>query len=271
MSRSLRPAAVAALGVAASFALPATALANRPPNLTCKITATTLFYSGTYDNVTVPPGQTCELSGATILGNVTVQTAGSVAFESPGSVGGNLLVGQLASASEGSGWVISGGAVSNEAASMTFQGTVHGILANDTQTLALGSATVDGNVISNRDVFGGVVSSSVITGDLVISATTGDPAVAGDWFIAGPQLDGSPQEIDGSVDLTNNQVPIYLFDNHIKKSLVCQGNNPAPFNSFEGITNTVDGRSTGQCATTNPVGGAAANAAKARATRATSS
>jgi hypothetical protein len=93
-------------------------------------------------------------------------------------------------------------------------GPDRGILANDTQTLALGSATVDGSVISNRDVFGGVVSSSVITGDLVINATTGDPAIAGDWFIAGPQLDGSPQQIDGSVYLTNNQVPIYLFDNH---------------------------------------------------------
>lgn len=274
MSRSLRLAAVAASGMAALFALPAGALASssrKPPNLTCEITPTTPFYSGTYNNVTVPPGQTCELSGATILGNVTVQTAGSVAFEDPGTVGGNLLVGQLASASEGSGWVISGGAVSNQAASMTFQGTVHGILANDTQTLALGSATVDGSVISNRDVFGGVVSSSVITGDLVINATTGDPAIAGDWFIAGPQLDGSPQQIDGSVYLTNNQVPIYLFDNHIKRNLVCQGNNPPPFNSFDGITNTVDGRSTGQCATTNPVTGAAANAAKSRATRAMSS
>jgi hypothetical protein len=62
-------------------------------------------------------------------------------------------------------------------------------------------------------------------------------------------------------------VPIYIFDNHIKKNLVCQGNNPPPFNSFEGITNTVDGRSTGQCATTNSAGGAATNAAKARAAR----
>ncbi|HET7050462.1 MAG TPA: hypothetical protein VFI54_19520 [Solirubrobacteraceae bacterium] len=73
--------------MAASFALPATALANRPPNLTCEITATTLFYSGTYNNMTVPPGQTCELSGATVLGNVAVETAANVTFESPGTVG----------------------------------------------------------------------------------------------------------------------------------------------------------------------------------------
>lgn len=271
MSRSLRPAAVA-LGVVALLALPAAALASssrRPPNLTCEITPTMLFYSGTYNNVTVPPGQTCELSGATVLGNVTVQTAGSVAFESPGTVGGNLLVGQLAGASEGTGWVISGAAVANQAASMTFQGTVHGILANDTQALSLGSATVDGNVISNRGVFGGVITSSVITGDVIINATTGDPAVAGDWFIG--QLGGPPQEIGGSVFLTNNQVPIFILDNHIKRNLVCQGNNPPPINSAGGIGNTVDGRSTGQCATANPAGAAAANAAKAQAARATSS
>jgi hypothetical protein len=270
MSRSHRLVA-AALATVACLVLPAGALANgsrKPPNLTCEITPTQLFYSGTYNNVTVPPLQTCELSAATILGNVTVQMGGSVAFEDPGTVGGNLLVGQLGSASEGTGWVIGGAALANQAAGLTFQGTVHGILANDTDTLALGSATVDGSVVSNRGVFGGVVSSSVITGDVIINGTTGDPDIDGDWFIAGPQLDGTPQEIDGNVVLTNNQVPIYLFENHIKKNLVCQGNRPAPFNSFEGITNTVDGRSTGQCATTNPVTGDQASAAEARATRA---
>jgi hypothetical protein len=271
MSRSYRPV-VAALTAAACLALPAGALASSPkkppPNLTCEITPTHPFYSGTYDNVTVPPEQTCELSGATVLGNVTVEMAGSVAFEDPGTVGGNLLVGQLGSASEGTGWVIRGAALANQAAGLTFQGTVHGILANDTDTLALGSATVDGSVVSNRGVFGGVVSSSVITGDVIINGTTGDPAIDGDWFIAGPQLDGSPQEVDGNVILTNNQVPIFLFENHIQKNLLCQGNNPAPFNSFDGFTNTVDGRSTGQCATTNPVTGDQASAAKARAARA---
>jgi hypothetical protein len=205
---------------AAFLALPAGALASssgRPPNLTCKITPTTLFYSGTYNNVTVPRGQTCELSGATILGNVTVQTAGSVAFESPGTVGGNLFVGQLAGASEGTGWAISGAATANQAASMTFQGTVHGILAND--------------------------------GDLVINATTGDPAVAGDWFIG--QLGGPPQEIGGSVFLTNNQVPIFILDNHIKRNLVCQGNNPPPINSAGGIGNTVDAKAQAARATSS--------------------
>ncbi|MGZ4190909.1 MAG: hypothetical protein ACXVRW_00495 [Solirubrobacteraceae bacterium] len=43
------------------------------------------------------------------------------------------------------------------------------------------------------------------------------------------------------------------------------GNNPAPFNSVGGFGNTVDGRSTGQCATTNtpPVSSDSANALSA--------
>ena len=270
MSRRYWPVP-AALAAVACLALPAGALASAPkkppPDLTCEITPTQLFYSGTYNNVTVPPGQTCELSNATVRGNVTVEMAGSVTFENSGTVGGSLLVGQLGGASEETGWVINGAALANQAAGLTFQGTVHGILANDTDTLALGSATVDGSVVSNRGVFGGAVTSSVITGDLIINATaSSDPAIDSTWLIAGPQADGTtPQEIDGNVILTNNKSLILLFANHIKKNLVCQGNDPAPINSFGGEPNTVDGRSTGQCATNNTGTGAQASAAEARA------
>jgi hypothetical protein len=49
------------------------------------------------------------------------------------------------------------------------------------------------------------------------------------------------------VVLTNNQVPILIFGNHIKQNLACTGNNPPP--SGAGEANQVDGRSLGQCAT----------------------
>jgi hypothetical protein len=130
-------------------------------------------------------------------------------------------------------------------------------------TPALSSATVDGSIVWNKGLYGGVIGSSVITGLVVLNGTTGDPTVGGSWLIAGPQLDGSPQEIDGNVVLSNNQVPIYVFDNHIKQNLVCEGNNPAPFTSFAGFGNTVDGRSLGQCAAANPATGATADAARA--------
>ena len=263
MRRVVAPLAAAA-SVLGLLALPAGALANGghgAPNLSC--TSAQPFYSGTYDNVTVPPDQTCNLSNSTVRGNVTVQADSSIDLENTGTVGGSLLVGTGASSFEDTGWTISGPSAADDAGSMSFAGTVHAIVGNNTGTLGLSSATVDGSILWNKGLYGGVIGSSVIAGQVVLNGTVGDPTVGGTWLIAGPQLDGSPQEIDGNLVLTNNQVPIYVLDNHIKQNLVCEGNNPAPFTSLSGFGNTVDGRSVGQCAAANPATGASASAARA--------
>ena len=248
MSRSLRRAALA-VGVAA-LAFPAGALAagHGAPNLTCD--SSQPFYTGTFNNVVVPPGQTCNISNSTIRGNVTVQQTGNLDLQGSGTVGGSLLVGNLASAFEDSGWVIAGSAVGNGAGGMSFTGTVHGILANKVDSLDTSNATIDGSIVSNQGQFGGAIAGSLITGQLVIngSGSADNPAT---WVIGGTQIDGSPQEIDGNTVLTNNQAEILIFFNHIKQNLVCLGNNPAPINSVGGFGNTVDGHSVGQCATTN--------------------
>jgi hypothetical protein len=239
-----------AVGVVAALAFPAGALAagHSAPNLTCD--SSQPFYSGTYNNVVVPPLQLCNLSNSTVRGNVTVQQTGTLDLENSGTVGGDLLVGNLGSSFEDSGWVIAGQAIGNGSGGMSFEGTVHGILANKVDALDTSNATIDGSVVSNQGVFGGAIGGSVITGQLVIngSGTADDPAT---WVIGGTQLDGSMQEIDGNTVLTNNQAEILIFYNHIKQNLVCLGNNPAPINSVGGFGNTVDGRSVGQCATTN--------------------
>ena len=249
MSRSLRPAALA-VGVAAALALPAGALAagHNAPNLTCD--SSQPFFSGTFNNVVVPPNQACNISNSTIRGNVTVEQAASLDLENSGTVGGDLLIGNLASSFEDSGWAIAGQAVGNQSGGMSFEGTVHGILANKVDALDTQNATIDGSVVSNQGVFGGFIGGSVITGPLVIngSGSADNPAT---WAIGGTQLNGSPQEIDGNTVLTNNQAEILIFFNHIKQNLVCVGNTPAPINSVGGLGNTVDGRSVGQCATTN--------------------
>lgn len=249
MSRSLRPAAIA-VGVAAALAFPAGALAagRNAPNLTCD--SSHPFYTGTFNNVVVPPGQMCNISNSTIRGNVTVQQGASLDLENAGTVGGDLLTGNLASSFEDSGWAIAGQAIGNESGGMSFEGTVHGILANKVDALDTQNATIDGSVVSNQGVFGGVIGGSHVTGQLVIngSGTADNPAT---WVIGGTQLDGSMQEIDGNTVLTNNQAEILIFFNHIKQNLVCLGNTPAPINSVGGFGNTVDGRSVGQCATTN--------------------
>lgn len=249
MNRSLRPAAIA-VGVVAALACPAGALAagRNAPNLTCD--SSQPYYSGTYNNVVVPPEQSCNLSNSTVNGNVTVQYAGTLDLENSGTVGGDLLVGNLASSFEDSGWSIAGQAVGNQSGGMSFAGTVHGILANKVGAVDTQTATVDGSVVSNQGTYGGAIVGSVVTGQVVIngSGTTDSPAT---WVIGGTQLDGSMQEIDGNTVLTNNQAEILIFYNHIKQNLVCLGNDPAPINSVGGFGNTVDGRSVGQCATTN--------------------
>lgn len=249
MNRSLRPAAIA-VGVAAALACPAGALAagHGAPNLTCD--SSQPYYTGTYNNVVVPAGQMCILSNSTVHGNVTVRQTANLDLQNSGTVGGDLLVGSQASSFQDSGWSIAGQAVGNGSGGMSFTGTVHGILANKVGSVDTQNATIDGSVVSNQTTYGGAIVGSVITGQLVIngSGTADSPAT---WAIGGTQLDGSMQEIDGNTVLTNNQAEILFFYNHVEQNLVCLGNNPAPINSVGGIGNTVDGRSVGQCATTN--------------------
>ena len=170
-----------------------------------------VVYGGTYDNVTVPPNRSCNLSNSTVHGSVTVQTNSSLDLENSGTVGGSLLVGTAAPRS---------------------------------RTPAGSSPEQRRQTMRAR----------------CRSPAFGDPLVGGSWLIAGPRLDGSPQEMDGNVVLTDNQVPMYVFDNYIRQNLVCEGNNPAPFTSLGEFGNTVDGHSVGQCATTNSATGA--NAAR---------
>jgi hypothetical protein len=42
-----------------------------------------------------------------------------------------------------------------------------------------------------------------------------------------------------------------VFFNDVHQNMICAGNNPPPYNDFDWFTNTVDGRSIGQCATEN--------------------
>jgi hypothetical protein len=257
MSRRVRSVA-AALGVVGSLALPAGALAAGPQSLNC----TGVVTGGTYSSLTVPPGQFCYLSNATILGNATVQSTGSLDLEQNGTIKGNALVNYEAGLTETEDWTIDGTTVGNSAAELTIFGTVHNILANDDGTLGLQSATVKGNIVSNDGLFGGAIASSAIYGNVLVNGTSpGESGVTSTWVIAGPQLNGDDQEIYGNLVLTNNQSEMLVFYNHIHQNLACYANNPPPYNDFDGLTNTVDGQSLGQCATENsPPPGAAASA-----------
>jgi hypothetical protein len=258
MMRSLRLVA-AALGVAGSLALSSAALAAGPRPLTC----TGVVSGGTYSSLTVPSGQFCFLSNATILGNATVQSTASLELDQNGTIYGNVLVNNLAGLDENDNWTIDGTIVGNGAAGLTIAATTHNILANNDDTLAIQSATVKGNIVSNNGVFGGAIASSAIYGNVLVNGTSpGEAGVTSTWVIAGPQLNGDKQEIYGNLVLTNNQSEMLVFYNHIHQNFACYGNNPPPFTDLgAGLENTVDGRSLGQCATPNaPSPGAVASA-----------
>src|SRR5581483_8706616 len=101
MMRRLRLVA-AALGVVGSLALPTAALAAGPQSLTCS----GVVSRGTYSRLTVPSGQFCYLSNATILGNATVQSTGSLELDNNGTIKGNVLAENLASFDVNDSWTI---------------------------------------------------------------------------------------------------------------------------------------------------------------------
>lgn len=246
--RSLRSVA-AALGVIGLLAVPAGAQAAGPQSLTC----TGVVSGGTYSSLTVPSGQFCYLSNATILGNATVQSTGSLELDNNGTIRGNVLANYEASFDVNDNWTIGGTIVGNSAAELIIAATTHDILANNDGTLAIQSATIKGNIVSNDGIFGGAIASSAIYGSVLVNGTSsGEDGVTSTWVIAGPQLSGDQQEIYGNLVLTNNQSEMLVFYNHIHQNFACYNNNPDPYTDLgPGLENTVDGRSLGQCATPN--------------------
>lgn len=267
MRHRLVPAAVAA-GALAVLAAPSGALAagRVPTALQCSGTQT----GGTYVTVTVPAGQDCSLTDVTvlgdlvvssdayasvtdssILGNVKVGTDGAGVdlntsaddgplASSPMTVDGNLLVAGGGYADVNPGAIVDGSSLLNGAEDLQVtQATVHDIVSQGTSGLYVYEADVDGSIASNDAQAGGSINNNTIEGSVLINATQSGPL--GYWYITGP-----PQKIDGSVVLTGNQNPIYLYGDHIAQSLACAGNSPAP--SDDGEANQVDGLTLGQCA-----------------------
>ncbi len=267
MRHRLVPAAVAA-GALAILAAPSGALAagRAPAGLQCSGSET----GGTYVSVTVPADQSCSLTDvkvlgslvvdsdayasvtdSSILGNVSVGTDGAgldlntsaddgPLSSSPMTVDGNLLVAEGGYADVNPGAIVGGSSVLSGAEDLQVtQATVHDIVSQSTSGLYVYEADVDGDIASNDAQAGGSIDNNTIHGSVLINAT--QAGQLGDWYITGP-----PQTIGGSVVLTGNQAPVYLYGNTIAQSLACAGNSPAP--SSDGEPNQVDGLSLGQCA-----------------------
>jgi hypothetical protein len=118
----------------------------------------------------------------------------SLELDQNGTVGGNVLVNYEASFDENDSWTVNGTIVGNSAAELVIAATTHNILANNDGTLAIQSAMVKGNIVSNNGIFGGAIVSSVIYGNVLVNGTSpGEDGVTSTWLIAGPQLNSDDQ------------------------------------------------------------------------------
>lgn len=236
MRRNLLRAATAA-GAIACLAAPAAASANASgPNLVCNSTYT----GGTYANVLVPPNGNCDISNATILGNVVAQNGATLDLDNSTSavVRGDILTSSNTVFYLSPGWTVDGTLTANGAEWVVIDGgTTHEVVSNASANFYLyDETTVHGDVVANRtQSYGEIASEDPITGNVAINGSVGD----GNFAVIG-------QDIGGNLLVTNNHVETDFFENTIHQNLVCTGNNPPP--SDDGFGNYVMGRQMGQCA-----------------------
>jgi hypothetical protein len=189
--------------------LPAAADTTCPPNLN----NTTVN-----GNVIVPAGQSCFMQGATVTGNVQVQTNAALTFVAPlppSTIVGNVSVGTGASFNADSG-------------GLTIDGNFK---ANQCVTADMNSEdTVGGNVQIQYCTRGVAVTNSNIGGNVTCNNS-------GICDIFGNKVNGNAEVNDNSSAAVGN--------NRIGNNLECQGNASI---TDDGVPNTVGGHKNGQCA-----------------------
>jgi hypothetical protein len=197
-------------------------------------------------NLVVPAGAYCGLGEGTIVtGNVTVEAEAYLGV-SDATIGGNVKVGA------GATFHSFGGTVGGNVRGQGFSGVILGSSLNfDAPTVVNGNVTLTGGTgeveFYNLRVGGrvAITDSSLHYFRIYNTQMSGGLTVAGNHVAGSMDIDANT--IGGSLQFTNNVNEVdspSITDNTIRGSLSCEGNDPAPavFN------NTVDGRTTGQCA-----------------------
>ena len=187
--------------------------ARAQTNVTCN---GGLLTRGTYQNVLVPAGHTCQIDPTgttTVLGNITIQQGATFLADCSNPFVVQCLV------------------------------VDKNIVATNANSIVLGEGvTVDGSVS---------LSGSAGVAKITIGSTAVGPTIMGNLSISGANTDFigiGPSQINGNVVLFNNTaIEIFLLNgNTIAGNLVCSANAPAPTNIRS--PNTVGGSKTGQCA-----------------------
>ncbi len=192
-------------------AVSATGLADAAlANTVCNGTLTGKVNGG----VSVPAGNSCTLSGATIDGGVSV-TGGTLNTVNS-RINGGLAINGATGPNFICSTIINGGATIENVVSIGFNHPLNGVALGEVDTGSCGGDTINGNVLFTG--FGGNSSFA--------------------------ELDSAT--VHGSVTFSNNGGFLQEVEsNHIDGSLSCSGNSNI---TNDGHPNTVTGQKTGQCA-----------------------
>lgn len=211
--------------------------------------STTLSGATVNNNLSVPDGTTCFLSGVAVVGNVLVGTnatlrassgtkisgniqavsCNSVELTTPIFVGGNLEIDNCT----GSGFLEPPG--SNSGPVGTIRGNVS--CENNGGDCVMRSFEVGGNISFINNVISQVTNTTV-GGNLSVSNNTStNPST--------PQEVGE-DTVKGNVEVNNNSSPAIVGNNVIGGNLQCMNNSQGVTDDNVG-PNTVNGKKLGQC------------------------
>jgi hypothetical protein len=227
------------------------------------------------DNLVVPSGETCDLGGTVVLGNVTVEPD-AVLLAAEADLRGNLTVGSdsfvdlLESTVAGTlelrdsfGVLIGGGSIGNLDSNGSELIRPFGATIAGNVKVVGGSTTVTGNGLA---VGGNLEATGIDLFDLSDSTVNGTFAVRGTGrgsFFCNNTLNGNSEftsnrtelrigapgqacggnRLNGNIVVARNQAQIEISDNDVGGNLTCRGNSPPPV----GGGNRVQGNKEGQC------------------------
>jgi hypothetical protein len=216
-------AIVVGVVVAASLAVSPLRVAAKGGDYHCNNqTLTAMTISG---NLVVPSGAFCDLVGSTVTGNATVEPTGAATLQSnagllldsASSIGGDVQVQKNGQFAEYNGSSVGGDVQCNQCG------------VADAQDSSIGGSLHD-NGISQ----GAFILNDSIGGDLQI-----DHGVT----VSGGPFDIQTNTIGGNLMFNHNTGTSTITNNHISKTLACDGNQPPP----TGGGNTA-AQKKGQCA-----------------------
>jgi hypothetical protein len=197
-------------------------------------------------NLVVPAGASCGLGeGTTVTGNVTVEADAHLGV-SDAFIGGNVNVGAGATLHS------FGSTIDGNVRGEGFSGVILGSSLNfDERAVVNGNVTLTGGTGEVEFYHLRVDGRVAIRDSTLHYVRIFNTQVIRGLTVEGNNLAGSmditANTIGGSLQFTNNVNEVSspsITGNTIRGSLSCEGNDPAPVV----LNNTVDGRTTGQCA-----------------------